>query len=156
MPPAIRRATLDDIPAIRALEQQTPSAAHWPAEEYAKLIATGIVLVTEQEGEIYGMVCAKSVAGECELENIVVAARFLRRGVADALMRVLLDQAESAGASKILLEVRESNQPARRLYEKHGFREIGRRRRYYQNPSEDAILYVCLLTSKREARTGLR
>lgn len=150
MPPAIRRATLNDIPAIRALEQHAPSAAHWLAEEYAKLIATGIVLVTEQEGEICGMVCAKSVAGEWELENIVVAARFLRRGVADALMRALLDQAKSAGASKIFLEVRESNLPARRLYEKHGFREIGRRRRYYQNPLEDATLYGYPVASKVE------
>ena len=65
-------------------------------------------------------------------------------------MRVLLDQAKSACASKIFLEVRESNQPARRLYEKHGFREIGRRRRYYQNPLEDAILYGYPVASKVE------
>ncbi len=41
----------------------------------------------------------------------------------------------------ILLEVRESNLPARRLYEKHAFRDVGRRRMYYKDPAEDAILY---------------
>jgi len=45
-----------------------------------------------------------------------------------------------AGASRILLEVRESNRPARRLYEKHAFREVGRRLKYYNHPLEDAIL----------------
>ncbi len=154
----IRRATPGDIPAIRALEQQAPIAAHWSTEEYEKLVSTAIVLVAEQEGEVCGMICAKPIAGEWELENIVVGEGFLRRGVADCLMRALLDHAErvpqvrarslganlgsGATASNIFLEVRESNLPARRLYEKHGFRETGRRRNYYQNPSEDAILYV--------------
>ncbi len=148
MQPAIRRATPDDIPAIRALEQQTPNAAHWPEGEYATLIATGIVFVAEQEGHLCGFVCTKSVGGEWELENIAVAPRFLRRGVADLLVRVLLDQAGCAAASEIYLEVRESNLPARRLYEKHGFRQTGRRPSYYQNPEEDAILYARGLPSK--------
>jgi [ribosomal protein S18]-alanine N-acetyltransferase len=148
MPPAIRRATPDDIPAIRALEQRAPSAAHWSAEEYRKLVATAVVLVAEQESSICGMICAKPVAAEWELENVVVAEPFLRRGVADSLVRALLDQATRAAASGIFLEVRESNLPARRLYAKHGFRETGRRRDYYQNPPEDAILCARLLMSK--------
>jgi ribosomal-protein-alanine N-acetyltransferase len=142
MPLAIRRATPDDIPAIQALEQRAPSAAHWSAQEYGKLIATGVVLVAEKESEICGFVCAKPVGSEWELENIVVEKPFLRQGVADSLMRALLDVASHAAASKIFLEVRESNLPARQLYEKHGFRETGRRRNYYQNPPEDAILYA--------------
>lgn len=150
MPPAIRRATPDDIAAIRAIEQRAPSAAHWSAEEYRKLVATAVVLVAEQKYEICGVVCARLVGGEWELENIVVAELFLRRGVADSLLRALLDQAASAAASRIFLEVRESNLPARRLYEKHGFHETGRRRNYYQNPPEDAILYDRSLVSKME------
>jgi ribosomal-protein-alanine N-acetyltransferase len=70
-----------------------------------------------------------------------VAAEFLRRGIADELLRELVQRAESE-VSAILLEVRESNLPARRLYEKHGFREVGRRREYYREPAEDAILYA--------------
>lgn len=159
LPLTIRPATPVDIPGIRALAQQAASAAHWSEEEYANLVSTAIVLVAEQEGEICGMVCAKPVAGEWELENIVVAAGILRRGVADALMRELLaaiqpvlqvraacslgaNLGSSAAPSNIFLEVRESNVPARRLYEKHGFRETARRRNYYQNPPEDAILYA--------------
>jgi ribosomal-protein-alanine N-acetyltransferase len=104
-------------------------------------VKTGVVLTAEQAGRLRGFVCAKAPTGEWEIENIVVAIEFLRQGIADRLMQVLIDHAEKGGASRILLEVRESNRPARRLYEKHAFHEVGRRRNYYWNPSEDAILY---------------
>jgi ribosomal-protein-alanine N-acetyltransferase len=97
--------------------------------------------VGEEAGKLCGFVCARAVAGEWEIENVVVAAEFLRRGIADELLRELVQRAESE-ASAILLEVRESNLPARRLYEKHGFCEVGRRREYYREPAEDAILYA--------------
>ncbi|MBZ5548280.1 MAG: ribosomal protein S18-alanine N-acetyltransferase [Acidobacteriia bacterium] len=141
MPPAIRSATLDDVPVILAIEQPSVNAAHWPEEEYLKLVKTGVVLVAERAGKVCGFVCAKAVAGEWEIENVVVAPESLRQGIADRLMRALIKQAEKGAASRILLEVRESNRPAQRLYEKHGFREVGRRRQYYTSPPEDAILY---------------
>jgi [ribosomal protein S18]-alanine N-acetyltransferase len=141
MPASIRSAALDDVPAILAIEQQAPSAAHWSSDGYKKLVETGVVLVTEIAGKICGFVCAKAVAGEWEIENVVVAAEFQRRGIADELVSELIRRAQSACSSAILLEVRESN-PARALYEKHKFREQGRRRAYYKNPLEDAILYA--------------
>jgi [ribosomal protein S18]-alanine N-acetyltransferase len=142
MPTAIRSARLDDLPAILATERQAASAAHWPADEYERLLKAGVVLVAEQAGKLCGFVSAKAVAGEWEIENFVVATEFLRQGIANQLMRALIEQAEKGAASRILLEVRESNQPARRLYEKHAFREVGRRHQYYNNPLEDAILYA--------------
>src|SRR5271157_6338251 len=146
MPVAIRSAALNDVAAILAIERQAPSAAHWTSEQYTKLVAGGVVLVAEQAaeeaGKLCGFVCAKAVAGEWEIENVVVAAGFLRRGIADELLCALIARAESEAASAFLLEVRESNLPARGLYEKHGFREVGRRRAYYRGPVEDAILYA--------------
>jgi ribosomal-protein-alanine N-acetyltransferase len=102
----------------------------------------GIILVAEETGKLCGFVCAQAVGGEWEIENVVVAAEFLRRGIAKELVRTLIQLAEHEAASAILLEVRESNLPARRLYEKHGFREVGRRRMYYRDPAEDAVLYA--------------
>ena len=142
MPATIRPAALNDVPSILAIEQQAPRAAHWTAEQYSKLVGGGVVLVAEEAGHLCGFVCARAVAGEWEIENVVVAAAFLRRGIADELVRELIQRAENGAASAILLEVRESNLPARRLYEKHGFREMGRRRGYYRDPMEDAILYA--------------
>src|ERR1700740_2520447 len=99
MPPAIRPATLDDVPAILALEQQAASAAHWSFHAYEKLVKEAVVLVAEEACRICGFVCASDVAGEWEIENVVVAAGFLRRGVADQLVLSLLAQAERRAAS---------------------------------------------------------
>ena len=153
MPVAIRSAALDDVPAILAIEQQAPGAAHWTREQYNKLVSGGVVLVAEESaeeaaeeaGKVCGFVCAQAVAGEWEIENVVVAARSRRCGVANELMRALIQRAKNEVAQAILLEVRESNLAARRLYEKHGFREVGRRRAYYRDPAEDAILYALRL-----------
>jgi len=140
----IRSAALNDVPAILVIERLAPSAAHWTPEQYNKLVDddSGVVLVAEEGGQLCGFVCAKAVAGEWEIENVVVAAASLRRGVAKQLMRGLIQRARREAASAILLEVRESNLPARGLYLKHGFREAGRRRLYYNSPAEDAILYT--------------
>ena len=157
---AIHAAALHNVPAILALERQTPGAAHWSLEQYEKLVRGGVVLLAEnvtepvvepapapckspkEQGVLCGFICARAVETEWEIENVVVAAEFLRRGIGDALVGVLIQRAENEFASAILLEVRESNLPARSLYDKHGFREVGRRREYYREPVEDAILYA--------------
>lgn len=140
-PIAIRCAALDDVPAMLAVSRRMPTAPRWTPEEFAKLVGNGVVLVAEDAVEVRGFVCANTLGNEWEIENIVVDAGFLRRGIADALLRALIQGAKNEAASAILLEVRESNLPARRLYEKRAFRDVGRRRMYYKDPPEDAILY---------------
>ena len=137
----VRPADLNDVPALLAIEQQAPHAAHWTPAEYSKLVNAEVVLVAEEGGRFCGFVCAKTIGDEWEIENVAVAAEFLRRGVASTLIHELMRRARSNSVSAILLEVRESNLAARRLYETNGFREVGRRRGYYQSPVEDAILY---------------
>jgi ribosomal-protein-alanine N-acetyltransferase len=92
-------------------------------------------------GILLGFLVARHVSDEWELENIVVAAHARRKGIGAALMKSLLDHARRTAGKQVLLEVRESNQAARKLYEAAGFRESGRRKLYYSNPDEDAILY---------------
>jgi ribosomal-protein-alanine N-acetyltransferase len=149
MPVTIRSAVSDDVPALLAIERDAPSAAHWTREQYELLVESGIVLVAEDGGSISGFVCAKKVAGVWEIENMVVAKNSRRRGIADGLLDELLRRAQSEGSSAVWLEVRESNRPALRLYEKHGFCETGRRRGYYSEPLEDALLYELRLDAGR-------
>ncbi len=146
MPVVIRSGTLNDVPAILAMEKETPNAAHWTPDQYSKLVASGVVLVAEKAGQLCGFVCAHPVAGEWEIENIAVAVKFLRHGIASELIRELLQVAQRQAAATMLLEVRDSNFAARGLYEKHGFREVGRRTEYYRDPVEDAILYTLRLS----------
>ncbi len=141
MPVTIRPAKPSDIAEILAIEQQAPGASHWSYQQYSKLLESGSILVAEDQGAICGFVCARVAAGEWEIENIVVAGAFRRRGVASELLRRILDKAGPQPGSAVFLEVRESNLPARRFYEKHGFHEAGRRPSYYQQPKEDAVLY---------------
>ena len=145
----IRPATPVDVPALRTIEAQTPTAAHWSEQEYQRLFSGdsprfGFVI---GDGAPQGFLIARQIGPEWELENIVVAARAQRRGLASALLQHFLDVAEQRGGEGIFLEVRESNTAARALYHKHGFVETGRRRGYYQNPDEDAVLYRNLLAA---------
>jgi len=137
----IRAATPADLPAILAVEQASPTAAHWTAEQYQRRLEDGCLLVAERDGELYGFLCARVAAGEWEIENVVVQLASLRRGVGGNLMRMLMQKWQESGGNAILLEVRESNAAARALYVKHGLSEVGRRRSYYRDPVEDAILY---------------
>jgi ribosomal-protein-alanine N-acetyltransferase len=137
----VRPASHRDVPLIVAIEKATPTAAHWPVSEYEKLLEGGILLVVEHGSEIMGFVCAREIAGEAELENIAVSEPQRRSGIADSLMRALIDQAAARGIVRIFLEVRELNRPARFLYNNHGFREVGKRLAYYQHPSDDAVIY---------------
>jgi ribosomal-protein-alanine N-acetyltransferase len=144
----IRCATLEDIPRIRTLEEHSPTAAHWNPAQYDALFAasspqrfTFIAREDNEDFEIVGFLVARNLADDWEIENIVVDEHCKRRGIATALLRRLLLEAQAAGAASVILEVRESNVAARRLYESIGFRPEGRRKGYYREPVEDAILY---------------
>lgn len=145
---SIRHATAADLAAIRAIEQSAPTAAHWSLEQYrtALFAPERLALVLEENSQILGFLVARVIEDEWELENIVVEASTLCGGVGSLLMDELIHLARSRSAKAIFLEVRESNLPARRLYEKHGFVECGRRANYYTDPQEDAIVYRLILS----------
>jgi len=87
-----------------------------------------------------GYIVARRVQDEGEILNLGVALPVRRRGVGRTLVRRVLTTFAAAGVAAVFLEVRESNLPAQRLYEAFGFQEVGRRRRYYQRPVEDAVV----------------
>jgi [ribosomal protein S18]-alanine N-acetyltransferase len=142
---SIRPATAADLPAMMVLEKAAATAAHWSIERYEDLLRTleqnRVALVLDEEDGVEAFVIARVVREEWEIENIAVAGTARRRGLGSRLLSELLDMARARGAKAVFLEVRESNHPARALYEKWAFVESGRRRCYYQDPNEDAILY---------------
>ena len=146
MPP-IRPATAADVPQIIELEQQCGTAAHWRPDQYQAIFAADqlhrIALVAGELGAspLQGFLIAASVAGDWEIENLVVHENCRRKGVGASLVHAFLLQLPVARPASVLLEVRESNSPARRLYEKIGFIVDGRRHAYYRSPPEDAVLY---------------
>lgn len=139
----VRPATPADIPALLALERSAPTAAHWTDADYTQLFAEGTKHVTIVIGDDYvqGFIVARDLGPEWEIENIVIAASAQRRGLGTRVVQELLDRAQTQGAQAVFLEVRESNWAARGLYSKLGFVASGRRKSYYGNPEEDALLY---------------
>ncbi len=140
----IRPATVEDIPALISISLESETAAHWTEVQFRNALIgphprrTVLALV---ESGVLGFVAAVEIAGEWELENIVVAASERRKGFAERLMTALLGEIQNSGGNVIHLEVRESNFPARKLYEKWGFQQVGKRSKYYHSPVEDAVLY---------------
>lgn len=102
-----------------------------------------LVAVSEDdEGNerIVGYVVTLTIAPECEILNIAVSPECRRQGIAEKLISCVTESALEKDCDTLMLEVRESNLAARTLYEKLGFYYVGRRKRYYTSPVEDAIL----------------
>jgi ribosomal-protein-alanine N-acetyltransferase len=149
MPPETKRATALDVrqfqpadeSAISEILQHAHEAAHWPPQSYAKLAQShgGIVLVCEAGAHVAGFIAARQAADEAEILNVAVRRDFRRKGVASALLLAAFDTFRRSSIARVFLELRESNQAARALYERHGFVLAGRRKLYYRDPPEDAL-----------------
>jgi [ribosomal protein S18]-alanine N-acetyltransferase len=142
----IRHATPGDMPAILNLDRQVPELAHWSEQAYRAVFEAGApqrtLLVCEANNALEAFLIARFTSEECELENIVVYPGRRRQGIATELLQSLIATARAQSARRILLEVRESNISAVSFYRKLRFEETGRRKSYYVNPLEDAILYT--------------
>ena len=137
----VRPATLDDVADVAAMERRC-YADPWPAAAFTSLPDNPAVFfaVARVEGLLRGYVVGWHVMDEAELANLAVEPEARRQGVGRVLLNSMLDDAEGRGAARVFLEVRESNQAARRLYGSCGFMEIGRRKQYYRSPPEDALI----------------
>lgn len=145
----IRNATAQDVAGIIRLERESATAAHWTEQQYQSSFVGDLsfserLLLVAGKGEsdeILGFLVARHVSEEWELENIVVSEGNRGNGIGTALLDELLLRAQRSQSHSLFLEVRESNLAARALYAKSGFEEIGRRKGYYSNPPDEAVLY---------------
>lgn len=101
--------------------------------------------VALEGGVIAGYGGSQTVLDITNITNIAVSPEYRRRGIAAKLMRQLIKRCGEKGVSELTLEVRESNTPAIALYASFGFITVGRRRRYYTLPDEDALIMTLFL-----------
>jgi ribosomal-protein-alanine N-acetyltransferase len=99
-----------------------------------------IYVVRTSERPVVGFCAFWLVVDEIHINNVAVLPELRGQGIGTALMRRVFDEAHTLGASRATLEVRASNDAARRLYERLGFYVAGTRRDYYTNPVEDALI----------------
>jgi ribosomal-protein-alanine N-acetyltransferase len=142
----IRSATNYDLEAIVSIQSKTPQASQWALADYASLAGdpSGLILVAELDTmtppTIAGFAAFRRVRDEAELRNMAVDPAHQRQGLGRALLAEGQKRLLERGVRQIHLEVRASNVSAQRLYFSVGFSLRARRRDYYNNPREDALV----------------
>lgn len=144
----IRKVRPGDIRRIIEIERSWPHLSHWSEDSYYRLVndegftASFLAEVDDEFGKpvIAGFVIFHVSGTNSEVYNIAVDARHARTGIGHQLMNTVMIESQSRYATRVLLEVRKSNSPAIRFYEKFGFTILGERKDYYSNPVEDAYV----------------
>jgi ribosomal-protein-alanine N-acetyltransferase len=137
---AVEPATLRDAPALARLHAE---AFHrgWGENEFEGLLSERNTLAHRLRSgrTIMGFAVSRLAADEAEILSVAVAANYRGRGLSRNLLMTHLGHLAGRGVRTVFLEVEETNQPARRLYERAGFAVAGRRARYYRQPSGEQL-----------------
>jgi len=142
----IRPLTREDAPVLAVLESRCVGAAKWGEPALRDVGAKGIVGWASSRGNVVvGFILVRAVADEMEIMNLAVDPDARRQGIAARLLAHAIEEVRRADVKRVYLEVRESNSGARTFYSSGGFTEQGRRRNYYSQPAEDALLLVLRL-----------
>ena len=132
-----------DLDAVLAIEEASfhnPTTRAWYESELQRPDVCFVYVIRTAEAPVAGFCAFWKVVDQIHINNLAIHPAFRGRGLGAMLLREVLDQAARMGAPNATLEVRRSNEPARRLYERAGFATTGVRSSYYSNPLEDALI----------------
>jgi ribosomal-protein-alanine N-acetyltransferase len=144
---SVRRMAAADVEVVAAIESDTFTSP-WSVETFTNLLdRPGLeLLVLEQEGEgVIGYAVLWCILEQGELANVAVTPRVRGKGLGAYLLSRVLDVARERSVQTVFLEVRVSNERALDLYRRFGFKDVGRRKGYYDNPREDALIMAAKL-----------
>lgn len=139
---SLRPTTRDDVPAMASIEALSFSDP-WPARSFLDLLthpASRMTTALDAGGEVVGYCVTLRAADEAEIANIATSPTTRGRGIGAQLLDDAIAAETTGDVVAMFLEVRESNVAARALYESRGFVAVGRRRGYYRQPLEDALV----------------
>lgn len=138
---------LEHIEQIEKLEKQCFSVP-WTRQALVSQLPDDMhifIAAFDDVGNVLGYVGMMYVLDEGYISNVAISPEYRRRGIADKLIEALVSRANDKDLSFVTLEVRQSNAPAIELYRKNGFSNVGLRKNYYTQPTEDAILMTRFL-----------
>lgn len=137
----IRKMRSTDIPRVMEIELATFTMP-WSEATFRGLLrrTDSDLFVADRSGSVIGYAVFWSVTDQGELGNVAVSPLHRGKGIGTRLVEAVLDRAAEKGVREIFLEVRRSNYGAQDLYKSFGFVEVGRRRNYYLEPLEDALV----------------
>lgn len=137
----ITEMKITHVPQVAELEKvcfSDPWSERSVASELQNELALWLVAL---DGDtVAGYIGSQSVLGEADMMNVAVAPACRRQGIAEALILELIRRLKAQEVHSLTLEVRASNDPAKALYEKLGFAQVGRRPNYYAHPREDGLI----------------
>lgn len=149
---SVRRAELVDMGSILAIERGSVEAPQWGEAVWRGVLRDGEgsgsarrCFLVEGDGGIVGFAVVSCSFEVAELESVAVAEGARRQGVGRAVCRAAMEWARECEAERMELEVRASSEGAQALYVELGFQVMGRRRGYYREPVEDAVLMTAML-----------
>ena len=130
------------VASVAAIEKECFGMDAWSEKSVASELTNKLSLwLVAVDGErVAGYVGSQTVCNETDMMNVAVTADYRRQGLGEKLVLALEEELKAIGSQCLTLEVRDSNTPARTLYEKLGFQQIGLRKNYYRNPKEDAYI----------------
>ena len=133
--------TAAHVPAVAALELLS-FPMPWSAQDIAGELENplSLWLVALFEEKLIGYIGSQTVLDAADIMNVAVSPEWRRHGVGRALLLALEERLRAAGVTSMTLEVRPSNLPAQTLYRVLGYCQVGRRKNYYINPKEDALI----------------
>ncbi|MBS0274903.1 MAG: ribosomal protein S18-alanine N-acetyltransferase [Proteobacteria bacterium] len=140
----IREATAQDISGLADLHARAFAHAWDRAAMQSLLKGHGVFAFIAGEGEVDGFIMVRVAADETEILSIAVSPDARRRGLGSRLLTHAAQRAAGLGAVRMFLEVAAKNLPARNLYEKHGFRQVGARKAYYEDGGDALVLASAL------------
>lgn len=137
-----RRSRPDDAPGIRALELEYFTDAWGERDIFSAICTDGAMCYSavDEDGQIVAYVLGRLIAPEAEIYRVAVRMDKRRRGIGYRLLDYAVKSERGHGLESVFLEVRASNVPARNLYHSYGFSEIGERKNYYREPTENAVV----------------
>jgi len=143
----VRRMILEDLEQVVTIDQLSFSLP-WPAHSYRYELLENVVsrqwVAEIQSGEeaskVVGMIVVWLILDEAHIATIAVHPQYRGRGIGQQMLLTALRECTNQGAASATLEVREHNQIAIAMYSKLGFEIVGRRKRYYKDTNEDAVL----------------
>lgn len=140
-----RLASAADLDGVLALEEASfnnPTTREWYEGELKRPEVCFIYILRTVDAPVTGFCAFWLVAEQAHINNLAVQPELRGRGLGTLLLEAIIVEAAHLGASLLTLEVRRSNEPAQRLYERAGFHQAGVRKNYYTNPIEDALILV--------------
>ena len=139
----ITKMTKDDIDEVSTIEAEAYGKHHWSKSSFYDEMSNNLAkyyVAKNSDGELVGYAGTWHIIDEGHITTIAVKNEFLRNHVGEALIHQIIEDCYKDGVKYLTLEVRVSNEPAIKLYEKYGFQSLGTRKGYYQDNNEDALI----------------